>query len=105
MFLEKRKGAKAMEQVLDQYRSHLVAKRPDGTTVESSGPVTWGVRLLSSYGEDVWRVIIYEKGSWIIHMLRRYMGDERFARFLAELPKRYSGSVLTTAGFRHMAAE
>jgi hypothetical protein len=105
MYLEKRKGTKAMEQVLDQYRSHLLAKRPDGTTVESSGPVTWGGRLLAAYGDDVWRVIIYEKGSWIIHMLRRYMGDDRFARLLAELPKRYSGSVVTTEGFRHTAAE
>jgi hypothetical protein len=105
MYLEKRKGTKAMEQVLDLYRSHLLAKRPDGTTVESSGPITWGGRLLAAYGEDVWRVIVYEKGSWIIHMLRRYMGDDRFARLLAELPKRYSGSVVTTEAFRHTAAE
>jgi hypothetical protein len=105
MYLEKRKGTKAMEQVLDQYRSHLLAKRPDGMTVESSGPVTWGGRLLAAYGEGVWRVIIYEKGSWIIHMLRRYMGDERFERLMAELPKRYRGSVVTTEGLRHTAAE
>jgi len=105
MYLEKRKGTRAMEQVLELYRSHLLAKRPDGTTVESSGPVTWGGRLLAAHGEDVWRVVIYEKGSWIIHMLRRYMGDDRFARLLAELPKRYRGSVVTTEEFRHTAAE
>jgi hypothetical protein len=105
MYLEKRKGTKAMDQVLDQYRSHLLAKRPDGNTVESSGPVTWGGRILAANGEDVWRVIVYEKGSWIIHMLRRYLGDDRFARLLAELPKRYSGSVVTTEDFRHTAAE
>jgi hypothetical protein len=33
------------------------------------------------------------------------MGDDRFARLLGELPKRYSGSVVTTEGFRHTAAE
>jgi aminopeptidase N len=38
-------------------------------------------------------------------MLRRYMGDDRFERLLAELPKRYRGSVVTTEGFRHTAAE
>lgn len=105
MYLEKRKGPKAMEQVLEDYRAHLIAKRPDGKTVESSGPITWGSRLLAANGEDVWRTIVYEKGSWIIHMLRRYMGDERFRKMLNELPKRYAGRALTTEDFRRFAAE
>ncbi len=105
MYLEKSKGLKAMEQVLEDYRTHLIAKRPDGKTVESSGPITWGARLQAASGEDVWRTIIYEKGSWIVHMLRRYMGDERFAKMLNELPRRYAGRALTTEDFRRFAAE
>jgi hypothetical protein len=105
LYLEKRKGSKALDQVLEDYRAHLITKRPDGKTVESSGPITWGSRLMAANGEDVWRTITYEKGSWIIHMLRRYMGDERFAKMLKELPRRYARQALTTEDFRRFAAE
>jgi hypothetical protein len=105
MYLEKRRGTKALDQMLDLYRAHLLAKQAEGKTVESSGPVTYGGRLLTAYGENVWRTIVYEKGSWIIHMLRKYLGDERFNRLLAELPKRYGGREVTTEDFRHLAAE
>src|SRR6185369_3550959 len=34
MYLEKRKGTKAMESVLDEYRNRLLTKREEGGTVE-----------------------------------------------------------------------
>jgi hypothetical protein len=105
LFLEKKKGAKAMEQVLDGYRDHLMQKDPDGRTIEAAGPITWGGRLASSGNPEAWRTITYEKGAWILHMLRRRMGDERFLKMLAELRRRYEFRGISTGDFRSLARE
>jgi aminopeptidase N len=64
-----------------------------------------GVRLLSSQNPDAWRTIVYEKGSWILHMLRRRMGDERFLSFLRELRRRFEWKFVDTENFRLLAGE
>ncbi len=104
LHLEKRKGAKPVEQVLDQYRGDLLAKTERGDTIESTGPIVLGARLNSSQTQAAWRVITYEKGSWIIHMLRRRLGDARFLAMLSELRKTFEGKRLTTESFRTFAA-
>jgi aminopeptidase N len=105
LWLEKKKGTKAMEQVLDEYRDHLTAKDDQGKTPESAGPIIWGSRLESSQQSDAWRAITYEKGSWIFHMLRRRLGDERFMKMLAELRKRYEFKGVSTDNLRELAKE
>jgi hypothetical protein len=105
LYLEKRKGTRALDQVLASYRTHLLAKTPGGGTVESTGPIIWGGRLTLSKTPDAWRVITYEKGSWIMHMLRRRLGDERFLAMLGELRKRYQFRTMTTDDLRMAAAE
>ncbi len=104
LHLEKRKGTKPVEQVLDQYRGDLLAKTERGDTIESTGPIVLGSRLNSSQAQAAWRIITYEKGSWIVHMLRRQMGDARFLAMLSELRKRFEGKRLTTESFRTFAA-
>ena len=104
MYLEKRKGTKALEAVLDEYRLNLEAKRENGDTVESLGPITWGTRLQSSDSLPA-RTIVYEKGSWILHMLRLRMGDERFMKMLNEICRRYKFKTISTTIFRSIAEE
>lgn len=104
LVLERRKGAKAADQVLDEGLRTL--RTPyGGKNVEAMGPITWGIRLRSESGLDPWRIITYDKGSWIIHMLRRRMGDEAFLAMLGELRKRYERGVVSTDQFRLLAAE
>jgi aminopeptidase N len=105
LWLEKKKGAKAMDGVLDEYRDHLARKDSQGQTVESAGPIVWGTRLDSGGVPDAWRAITYEKGAWIMHMLRRRLGDERFLKMLAELRRRYEFKVVSTDDFRSLAKE
>ena len=105
LLLEKRKGGKALESVLEEYKSHLLAKDEKGRTVESAGPIIWGTRLLSSHTPGAWRIITYEKGSWIIHMLRRRLGDARFLAMLGELRRRYQYQALATEQFRQLVRE
>ena len=85
LYLERRRGVKALDSVLDGYRKRLLAEATEGRTRESMGPIIWGTRLVSSQAPDAWQAIVYEKGSWIMHMLRRRLGDDRFFAVLAEL--------------------
>ncbi|MBM3727914.1 MAG: M1 family metallopeptidase [Acidobacteria bacterium] len=105
MFLERRKGPRLLDAVLEDYKRHLLSKTPDGEEVQSVGPVTQGLRLQSSKNPDAWRTIMYEKGTWILHMLRRQLGDERFLALLADLTKRYRFAPLSTAAFQSAASE
>ena len=105
LYLEKRRGGRAVESVLAQYRADLVSKGTDGRPLESTGPITWGRRLKGSPNADAWRAIVYEKGAWIVHMLRWRMGDAAFLRMLAELCRRYRFQPLSTGEFRRVAEE
>jgi aminopeptidase N len=105
LYLEKRRGARALDSVLGEYRKRLLAQTPEGRSKESMGPVVWGSRLISSEAPDAQQTIVYEKGSWIMHMLRARLGDERFSAMLAELAKRYNRSIVTTDQFRLLAAK
>jgi hypothetical protein len=105
LWMEKTKGTKTVESLLDDYRDHLTAKDSLGRTIESAGPIVWGDRLDSTGVADAWRVITYEKGAWILHMLRRRMGDDRFFKMLAELRRRYEFRPVSTRDFQALVKE
>jgi hypothetical protein len=102
MMLERKKGVKALDSVLDLYRAHLLSKAESGRSLESSGPIIWGYRLTSSLAPSAWQAVTYEKGTWIIHMLRRRMGDEKFLALLRELASRHRS--ISTEEFRRLAS-
>jgi aminopeptidase N len=105
MFLEKKKGRKALDTEMAGYRVHLLKKEADGQTIESAGPIIWGTRLSSSQAPGAWRAITYEKGAWIIHMLRGRLGDDAFLKMLASMTSRYRYKTIATDQFRELAAE
>jgi aminopeptidase N len=104
LYLEKRKGVHTVDTVLNEYRASLLKKIDGGAIVESAGPVVLGARLESSLAPEAWKHIVYGKGSWIMHMLRRRMGDEKFLAMLAELRRRYQWRSISTEQFRQLAA-
>src|SRR5260370_8474988 len=104
MFQEKRKGRKALDAVLEDYKSNLLWKNPQGNTIESAGPIVWGTRLQSSQNPGAWRAITYEKGSWILHMLRGRLGDENFLKMLGSLCQNYRFKAITTGQFQEEAS-
>ncbi len=103
LLLERRKGIKALDAVLDDYRAHLLAKTDAGRTLESAGPIVWGYRLESSLTPDAWRAVTYEKGTWIIHMLRRRLGDEKFLALLREVSSHHHS--ISSEAFRDLARQ
>jgi hypothetical protein len=104
MYLEKKKGAKAMEDVLEDYRDMLVRKNADGVTTESAGPITLGFRLETG-SEEAFRDITYYKGAWVFHMLRRRLGDDRFLKMLAALRRRYDSEPVSTTQLRALVKQ
>ncbi len=100
MFLERKKGTKVLDGVLQDYRTDLLAKPADktagaGENVESSGPLVQGTRV-----DGNWNAVVYGKGSWIVHMLRHKMGDDAFFQMLAALRHKFEDKTITTEEFR-----
>jgi hypothetical protein len=104
LFLEQHKGPRVLEQVLERYKANLLAKTDSGETVESSGAIALGERLRTSKSPRAHQVITYEKGAWVLHMLRGLMGDGKFFAFLSELRRRYEYKAVSTGQFRELAA-
>jgi aminopeptidase N len=46
--------------------------------------------------------IVYQKGAWVLHMLRREVGDEAFFRSMRAYYERYAGGNATTADLRRL---
>jgi hypothetical protein len=102
-YLEQTKGEAAMDAVLEQYRQDLLAL-DRGRSVESAGPVDFGERLLDNSGMRAWHVIVYEKGAWILHMLRRRMGDEAFHMLQTRLLSDFQNKLIANDDFRRLAS-
>ena len=105
LYIEKTRGAHAVDVMLDSYRTGLLQKNDKDETVESAGPIVLGQRLESSRTPAAWRAITYGKGTWILQMLRRRMGDDRFLALLAQILKDYNRAPITTEQFRIEAAK
>lgn len=105
LYLEKRRGTRSLEIMLDTYRDSLLAKNEAGQVVDSAGPIVLGTRLETSQEPRAWRSITYGKGSWIMQMLRGRMGNQKFLALLGEISKRYDRKDITTEEFRLLAAE
>lgn len=104
LYVEKKRGVKAVEGVLSDYRRHIIAKDENGNLIDSAGPITLGIRLQNSQNQASWRIITYEKGTWILHMLRKQIGDPGFVKMLGEIARRYRRKPLSTEDFRKVAA-
>ena len=104
LWLEERRGVAERDRVLAEFRDNLLRK-VDGATVESSGPLVLGRRLRTSKLPEAYRVIVYEKGAWVMHMLRGILGDESFSSMLRQLCERFQEEPVSTELFRELVAE
>ncbi len=104
LWLEERDGVEERNLALAEFRDNLLRKSGDAT-VESAGPIVLGRRLRTSKLPEAYRVIVYEKGAWIIHMLRGILGDESFFAMLRKLCETYESEPVTTERFRALARE
>ena len=72
---------------------------------QKAGPIWLGYRTLSSDTQGDYRLIIYQKGAWVLHMIRSMLtdtetlDDSRFRQLLGEFYRKYAGSQASTAHF------
>lgn len=103
-FVERAKGTPALDALLQQYRDDLL-RQESGKSIESAGPVDFGPRLLDNNGVLAWHVVIYEKGAWILHMLRQRLGDDAFNRMQVRLLQQFSSQPISNEDFRKLLSE
>ncbi|HTC79743.1 MAG TPA: M1 family aminopeptidase [Terriglobales bacterium] len=96
---------------MERYRQHLLRKNPRGLSYSQAGAVTLGVRLSSSKFPDGYETVAYERGSWLMHMLRGLLGGDtersaaQFFDILRRLQQRFAGQVISTLDFQHALEE
>lgn len=103
LWLEERRGAQERNRALEHFRRNLL-QQTAGQTLESMGPIVLGRRLRTARAPEAYRTIVYEKGAWVLHMLRGVLGDERFFAMLRSLCDEHRSVPVTTEGFRELAA-
>ncbi len=101
-YIEETEGKPAMDSILEQYRADL-DRTIDGKRIASLGPVNFGYRLIETSGALSWQIIVYEKGTWVLHMLRRRLGDKNFRNLQLSLLNKYSGKPISNEEFRQLA--
>lgn len=106
-----RPEGRPLEQGLTEYRNLLEGKLPGKSEpIEQTGPLVLGSRLSAPGFPDPYDVIVYEKGAWVMHMLRMLMRDENskqpdahFQAFLQSVLTGYKYQPLTTEEFEKAA--
>ena len=96
IYLESRYGTAHMNKLLKEDRNKVIdfmrfSSRPVVDSVSSF------VKLLSPNS--------YERGGWVLHMLRRQLGDSAFQTLIRKYYDRYKGTNADTDDFRQMAGE
>jgi len=99
----------AFPTALQQYRQDLLRKWHEGPLMKDAGPVTLGHRLTSSRLPEAYEVVVYGRGTWLIHMLREMFRDAdreaadpdaRFFQVLRSVRERFDGRALSTQDFQ-----
>jgi hypothetical protein len=120
MMLQEKDPA-GFREIMEKYRQDLIAKNKDGMSPMEAGPVTLGVRLLSSQFPEGYEDILYGRGTWLFHMLRTMLDDaaqegrrkgqsrgsaeEPFVRALRKVQEHYQGRSISTAELLDVFAE
>jgi hypothetical protein len=74
----------------------VTAQLPDGSPIESVGPIVLGWRLISSRATAAYQPIVYMKGAVVMDMLARSLGEENFPKVLRQVVKAGGGRTITT---------
>jgi aminopeptidase N len=120
LMMVQEKDPVGFRQVMEKYRQDLIEKNKDGSSPMEAGPVTLGVRLLSSRFPGGYEAILYGRGTWLFYMLRTMMKDaavqegggkgqsgaeEPFVRALRKVRQRYEGRSISTSELLDVFAE
>jgi aminopeptidase N len=73
-----------------------------------AGPISLGYRVVTNRNEADYEIIVYQKGAWVMHMLRtlminlKTMQEDRFQNMMRDFFTTYNGKVASTDDFQRM---
>jgi hypothetical protein len=85
---------------LDDARDEILERRG------RAGPISLGSRVVVAGEDEDYSTIIYQKGAWVIHMLRNLlmdmdtMDETAFKSFMTDVATRFKGGRISTAEFQ-----
>ena len=97
-----RKDNKKYFGMLDRWRADIMNRK------DEPAPVWLGRRNTSGMDERGYSIIVYQKGAWVLHMLRimmldlKTMSDDRFIETMRDFYRTYQGQRATTEDFRRV---
>lgn len=110
LVLQVRKGYGAYNDFYEKKR-RTILERQRGARISSdqAGPITQGIRLSTWQDPQAYSIVVYEKGAYVLHMLRMAMmdptrpnSDERFIEMMKDFASTYAGKNPSTIDFQHM---
>ena len=116
LYVEFRDGQKEYVNRLHQDKAEIVARNNFGHRHDDLGPIWLGERLSSSQAPDGYDTVIYDKGGYVLEMLRAMLlnprsptPDQGFKEMMQDYVKSYTGKAASTEDFkavveRHMLA-
>lgn len=115
LYVELRDGEKKYLDRLHTDRTELFSRNRFGHRYEDLGSVWMGDRLASSLAPQGYNVVVYDKGGYVLEMLRAMLQDPRsqspdeyFKEMMQDFTKSFAGKAASTEDFkgvveRHMA--
>lgn len=88
--------------MLDEWKADLLVRGKD------AAPIGMGYRAADPDNPDDYNLVVYEKGAWILHMLRalmidlKTMNEDRFSGMIRDFYQTYRGKRASTADFQRV---
>jgi len=88
--------------ILDEWKAELLVRGPD------VAPIGLGYRTADADNPGDYNLVVYEKGAWVLHMLRammidlKTMNEDRFGGMMKDFYTTYRGKRASTADFQRM---
>ncbi len=109
LYTQFRKSPDEYFRLLRKNRESLLTRDRGGAVHDQIGPIYAGLRLSSSRHPSGYSVVVYQKGGWVLHMLRMMLDDpgdkQRDRRFIAmmhDFTKTYQNQPASTEDFRRV---
>jgi aminopeptidase N len=102
-----RKGVEPYLQYWEQARKAILEKNRFGRRPNDAGPIWMGVRLSSEKNPSAYDTVVYDKGGYVLHMLRQLMYDHQekdkpFAMMIQDFVRRHLNKNASTESFQRI---
>jgi hypothetical protein len=114
LWLQRTGGGKKFNDYWEKERKWILGKPQQSAVFNcEAGPITQGIRLATRRSPSAYQAMIYDKGAYVLHMLRMMMrergadADAKFMALMKDFATTYAGANPSTSDFqkvveRHM---